>query len=97
MKNLIILTTAILALTACSQQQTVPPENAAQIEYYQCRLEILCSRSEDSIIKKGAFVAIETYFGTDLDDGLCKQHYQAWGLDYRKPAQERCGKQGDFQ
>lgn len=56
-----------------------------------CRLELYCTRSEDSVIKAGAFKAIEVYFGTDLNDGICEKHYQAWGFDYRLPVDERCG------
>lgn len=87
MKIKFILMLCFLVMVGCASAPIQDKDGA----YYQCRLELYCNRSEGSMIKKGAFTAIEIYFSTDLGDGICEKHYQAWGYDYRLPAQQRCG------
>lgn len=88
MKNKTVIILLFTLLSACTQQKIVSQQTK---DYMKCRLEIYCTASEDSLVKKGAFTAIEIYFGTNLGDGICEKHYQAWGYDYREPAIERCG------
>lgn len=64
-------------------------------EYAMCRLELWCTKTEDSLLKKGAFAAIGTYFGTTIE-GACTEYHGAWGFDYRAPVEERCGKKSDY-
>ena len=92
MKTSILLIIILLSACTHTKDKIFQPELH---DYYKCRLELYCTRSEDSILKKAAFKAVETYFGTNLGDGICERHYQAWGFDYRKPAEQRCGKKED--
>lgn len=93
MKNLVLFVLLFFISSCDSNRSPLKKDN----NYYKCRLEIYCTRSKNSLIKKSAFTGIEIYFGTNLEDGICKNHYQAWGFDYRNPAAERCGSLYDFE
>lgn len=100
MKTLIL---AVLFMVGCAGLPTNNHDKTAQDvekskitkEYAQCRLELWCTRTEDSLLKKGAFTAIGVYFGTTIE-GACVKHHAAWGFDYRAPVEERCGKKSDY-
>lgn len=84
----------MLFLASCADNKILSKNDK---DFIKCRLELYCTKSEDSIVKKAAFTVIEIYFGTELNDGICEKHYQPWGYDYRVPVHERCGLDGDFE
>ena len=82
--------TVLLLLTACSTTPKLNiPDNRR--EWFSCKTELYCTRTEGSLVKAAAKKAIEIYFGTDLGDDFCEKYYQNWGFDYRLPVEERCG------